>query len=46
MIMLQILQYLEITVAILLSLVVLVQSKNASLDLTSMSGGMDTITKR
>lgn len=46
MIMLNILQYIEITVAILLCLVVLVQSKNVSLNLSSMSGGMDTITKR
>ncbi len=46
MIMLNILQYIEITVSILLCLIVLVQTKNASLDLTSMSGWMDTITKR
>jgi protein translocase SecG subunit len=44
--MLNILQYLEMTVAILLCLIVLVQSKNVSLNLSSMSWGMDTITKR
>lgn len=40
------LQVLEIIVAILLIFVVLIQSKNVSLNLTSMSGGMGAVTKR
>jgi len=44
--MLNILQYTEVTIAILLCLIVLVQSKNVSLNLSTMAGWMDTVTKR
>ncbi len=44
--MLNFLQYTEVTIAILLCLIVLVQSKNVSLNLSTMAGWMDTITKR
>lgn len=40
------LQILEIIIAILLIFVILIQSKNVSLNLTSMSWWMGTITKR
>jgi len=40
------LQIVEIIVAILLIFVVLIQSKNVSLNLSTMSGGMENITKR
>jgi len=45
-VMLNILQYTEVTIAILLCLIVLVQSKNVSLNLSTMAGWMDTVTKR
>ena len=41
-----ILQYSEVIIAILLSIIVLIQNKNVNLDLTSMSGWMWTITRR
>lgn len=44
--MLEILKITEVIIAILLITVVLIQNKNVSLNLTSMSGGMGTITKR
>lgn len=40
------LQISEIIIAVLLIAIVLIQNKNVSLNLTSMSGGMGTITKR
>lgn len=40
------LQFAEIIIAILLILIVLIQNKNVSLNLSSMSGGMAATTKR
>jgi len=39
-------QVAEIVLAIMLIAVILIQNKNVSLNLSSMSGGMGTITKR
>ena len=36
----------EIIIALLLIAVILIQNKNVSLNLSSMSGGMGTVTKR
>jgi len=44
--MLQVLQVIEIILAILLIAIVLIQNKNVSLNLSTMSGGMWAITKR
>ncbi len=41
-----ILQYSEVIIAVLLSLIVLIQNKNVNLNLASMSGWMWTITRR
>lgn len=43
---LEILKGTEIIFAILLIAVILIQNKNVSLNLSSMSGGMGTVTKR
>ena len=40
------LQISEIIISILLIAIVLIQNKNVTLNLSSMSGGMGTITKR
>ncbi len=44
--MIEILQITQVIVSVLLIAVVLIQNKNVSLNLSSMSGGMGTITKR
>jgi protein translocase SecG subunit len=44
--MLGMMQVAEIVLAIMLIAVILIQNKNVSLNLSSMSGGMGTITKR
>lgn len=44
--MLEILKYSEILISVLLILVILIQNKNVSLSLTSMSWGMAAIQKR
>lgn len=44
--MFQIFTIIEFILAILLIIVVIVQNKSVNLNLTSMSGGMGTITKR
>lgn len=44
--MLEILKITEIVIAILLIFVILIQNKNVSLNLASMSGGMAAVTKR
>ena len=44
--MLSALQIVEVVLAILLIAVVLIQNKNVTLNLTSMSGGMGPVTKR
>lgn len=40
------LQFMEIVLAILLIFIVLIQNKNVSLNLSTMSGGMGSVTKR
>ncbi|QFR39692.1 preprotein translocase subunit SecG [Candidatus Gracilibacteria bacterium 28_42_T64] len=44
--MLEILKFIEVIVAVLLVFIVLIQNKNVSLNLSSMSGGMGEVTKR
>lgn len=44
--MLDTLNFIEVIVAILLVFIVLIQNKNVSLNLSSMSGGMGEVTKR
>jgi protein translocase SecG subunit len=44
--MLEFLKFSEIVISILLIFIILIQNKNVSLNLTSMSGWMWTITKR
>ncbi len=44
--MLEILKFIEVIVAVLLVFIVLIQNKNVSLNLSSMSGGMWEVTKR
>ena len=44
--MLETLKFTQIIISILLIFIILVQTKNVSLNLTSMSSGMWTITKR
>lgn len=39
-------QFAEIALSIILIIVVLIQNKNVSLNLSSMSGGMGSVTKR
>ncbi|MDD3645821.1 MAG: preprotein translocase subunit SecG [Candidatus Gracilibacteria bacterium] len=44
--MFEIMQYAEVGLAVLLILVVLIQNKNVSLNLSTMGGGMGAVTKR
>lgn len=44
--MLEFMQYAEVVIAILLVFVVLIQNKNVSLNLSTMWGGMWSVTKR
>ena len=41
-----VLQYIEVIIAVLLTFVILIQNKNVSLNLSTMWGGMWTTTKR
>ncbi len=44
--MLEMLKFMEVTISILLIFIVLIQNKNVTLNLASMSGGMSAVTKR
>jgi protein translocase SecG subunit len=44
--MLDVLKFIEIIISILLIFIILIQNKNVSLNLASMSGGMWEVTKR
>lgn len=44
--MLEILKITEVVIAILLIIVILIQNKNVTLNIASMSGGMGAVTKR
>jgi len=44
--MLGMMQVAEVVLAIMLTAIILIQNKNVSLNLSSMSGGMGSITKR